>query len=214
MQCSFIHIPKVAAWMRGLCKLAARRKFLVLNGASRLGKTAHAMSLYGADRSAEVNCAGVSHPPLRSFNPGAHSLVLFDQTSTIMVLASRRLFQAPNANVIIGTSPTNMNAYSVYLNNAALVIATNTWRQELPALPSAEREWLEANMVYIEVDKPLFGETSQAAPRIAQQVHDCVPEKEVPAGEGGDAGSAGRDDFGALVQREITSTLSRGTSSL
>ena len=43
----------------------------------------------------------------------AHSLILVDEASVQMVLKNRKLFQAPNALVTLGTSPTNRDAYSV-----------------------------------------------------------------------------------------------------
>jgi hypothetical protein len=156
VRAAFRDIPEVTSWQQSLKEAADRRKFLVLDGPSRMGKTAYAVSLVDSGKVLEVNCANVDYPPLRSFESRAHSLVLFDEASTSLVLGNRRLFQAPNVPVTIGTSPTNMCAYDVYLNNAALVVASNSWHNELAALPTTERDWLAANMVYVRVDKPLF----------------------------------------------------------
>ena len=147
--------------MASLKVTADRRKFLVLNGPSRLGKTQFAMSLAPRGRALEVNCAAATHPPLREFDQSAHSLILFDEASPQMVLDNRKLFQCPNAYVTIGSSPTNSLAYSVYLNDTGLVVATNTWRHELAAMPACDRDWLAANMVYVEVENPLW----KSAPR-------------------------------------------------
>ena len=103
-----------------------------------------------------MNCAGASHPPLRNFDPKVHNCVIFDEASPRMVLQYRRLFQAPNCQVIIGQSPTNQSSYPVYLNDTALVVCSNTWHLELPALAEADRCWLQANMVYIEVKERLW----------------------------------------------------------
>ena len=76
-----------------------------------------------------------------------------------MVLRNRRLFQAPNTAVTVGSSPTNALAYELYLNDTLLVVASNSWERELAALPPGERAWLDANMVYVLVKQKLFKET-------------------------------------------------------
>ena len=105
-----------------------------------------------------MNCAGASHPPLRTFEPEVHRCVIFDEASPKMVLTYRRLFQALNCQVIIGQSPTNQSSYPVYLNDTALVVCSNTWHLELPALPEADQCWLQANGVYVEVQTRLWQE--------------------------------------------------------
>ena len=91
----FKTLPVVDQWVRELSAPQDRRKFLMLQGPSRLGKTAYAFSLVGAGQALEVNCAGVSDPPLRAFSRVKHRLILFDEAGTDMVLRKRRLFQAP-----------------------------------------------------------------------------------------------------------------------
>ena len=56
----------------------------------------------------------------------------------------------------IGCSATNMYSYSVYMHKCLLVICSNTWRSELSALPSEDKEWLESNQVLVEVNEPLY----------------------------------------------------------
>ena len=153
-----VKLPAVTAWMEQIRAVSDRKKFLVLNGPSRLGKTQFAVGLAGAKRTLEVNCAGASHPPLRNFDPKVHMCVIFDEASPRMVLQYRRLFQAPNCQVIIGQSPTNQSSYPVYLNDTALVVCSNTWHLELPALPEADQAWLQANMIYVEVQSRLWQE--------------------------------------------------------
>ena len=155
-RCKFMDIPEVTRWVESIKELADRRKFLVLDGPSKMGKTQFACSLVPLGKALEVNCAQASHPPLRAFNMRAHSLILFDEASPQMVADNRRLFQAPNAEVTIGSSPTNSLAYAVYLNSTHLVVASNGWAHELKAMPAGDRDWLVANSVYIEVKKPLW----------------------------------------------------------
>ena len=112
----------------------------------------------------EVNCASVTHPPLREFDRGLRKLALFDEASTALVLQNRRLFQCPNCVVTIGCSPTNNLAYGVYLNDTGLIVATNTWKDELAAIPESEAAWLRVNMVFVDVVKPLFAEQPASSP--------------------------------------------------
>ena len=155
---AFKELKEVSAWVQDKATARDRRKFLVLDGASRLGKTAFACSLVPRGATLEVNCAGVTDPPLRAFSREKHQLILFDEASTELVLKNRRLFQAPNTPVTVGSSPTNALAYDLYLNDTLLVVASNNWEQELAALRVRERSWLEANMVFVAVKEKLFKE--------------------------------------------------------
>ena len=103
------------------------------------------------------------HPPLRNFRPRAHRLVLFDEASATMVRRNRRLFQAPNVSITIGTSPTNRDAYEVYLNDTLLVICSNSWKHQLDEMGSLDADWIKSNQVYVEVTSPLWMETSKSA---------------------------------------------------
>ena len=95
-------------------------------------------------------------PPLRSFDTRAHSLVLFDEASVAMVLKHRKLFQSPNSLITLGTSPTNREAYEVYLNNTYLVICSNAWRKQLDDTRVVDAAWIRANQIYIPVTEPLY----------------------------------------------------------
>ena len=90
---AFVHIEAVSQWVLDVEVARDRRKFLVLGGPSRMGKTAFACSLVGRGETLEVNCAGVAEPPLRAFSRGPHHLILFDEAGTDMVLKNRRLFK-------------------------------------------------------------------------------------------------------------------------
>ena len=152
----FRKIPAVDAWLDELSAPRDRRKFLVLDGPTRMGKTAFAFSIVEDGAALEVNCAGVEDPPLRAFSQSKHRLILFDEASTHMVLKNKRLFQAPNTPVIVGSSPTNALAYSVYLAETLLVVSSNDWERELGTLPENQRDWLVGNMVFIKVREKLF----------------------------------------------------------
>ena len=97
------------------------------------------MSLVPPGQGLGLNCAGCTDQPLRSFHHEKFSLVLFDEASTQLVLLYKKLFQGPNCEVCIGMSATIMYSYSVYLNETLLVVASNSWAEELKALLDNDR---------------------------------------------------------------------------
>ena len=112
---------------------------------------------------------GESHPDLRAFRHTTHRCVLFDEASPEMVSSNRKLFQAGNSLVQVGQSKTACYAYSVYLNDALLVVSSNHWSETLERMPVSEARWLQANQVLVKVTRPLWiprdaelGETSGA----------------------------------------------------
>ena len=69
-----------------------------------------------------------------------------------MVLAQKKLFQAQNALIVLGSSATNCHAYSKWVWATAQLISSNTWEEELNELKSeADREWLVAKGYVINV---------------------------------------------------------------
>ncbi len=150
---------RIAAVQRFLAlhrKPAERRPFLVVEGPSQMGKTQFVCALVGPGRALEVNCSECVDPPLRRFDMRAHSLILFDEGGVQMVLKNRRLFQAPNCPVTIGSSPTNRDAYDVYLNDTMLVICSNNWAAQLAGTASSDAEWIKKNQIYVSVTEPLW----------------------------------------------------------
>ena len=133
-----------------------RRSFLVLTGPTRLGKTIYGRSLFGHASTLELNCAGVSQPDLRGFDPLIHRAILYDEASAAMVLGNRRLFQGSTEEVTLAHSGTNMYTYNVYVYNVAMILTSNSWRHELVDLRSDDREWLEGNSICIDCKQPLF----------------------------------------------------------
>ena len=164
---AFRKIPQVNAFMAAFRTVQSRRKFLVLDGPSRMGKTEYVRSLIEPVAILELNCASCVDPPLSGFKTSTHKLVLLDEGTVEMVLRNRKMFQCPNAHVQLGMSATNVHCYSVYLNNCMLVVCSNSWAHQLTVTPSEGADWIKANQVYIHISKPLWeqtGDTVQAAP--------------------------------------------------
>ena len=155
-RCAFKKIPKVVAFQAAFRTDQSRRKFLVLDGPSRMGKTEFVRSMVEPVAILELNCASCVDPPLADFNAGKHKLVLMDEGTVEMVLRNRKLFQCPNARVQLGTSATNCFSYSVYLNDCMLVVCSNSWAVQLSRTPLEGAKWIEANQIYVHVSEPLW----------------------------------------------------------
>ena len=152
----FKAIKPVVELVKDLKTPRERRKFLVLSGPSRTGKTQFVKSLFGTDATLEVNCAGEEHPTLADFQDEKHRVLLLDEASPTMVGFNRKLFQAPNALVQVAQSKTSCHSYSVYLNDTLIVICSNSWATDLLQCSQDVREWIQANQVLITVTRPLW----------------------------------------------------------
>jgi hypothetical protein len=155
--------PVVDAWLRELSALQSRRRFLVLSGDSKVGKSEYALSLVNRGAALRLNCMNVQHPPLRGFCDTVHKLIVFDEASVRMVLDNRLLFQAPNDHVQVGTSPTNKDVYSVYLHYCHCVVTSNTWKRQMDTLQKEAPEdwdWISANSVHYVCEEKLYAEES------------------------------------------------------
>ena len=151
------HVPAVAKWLLEQARPQLRQRFLVLDGPSRTGKTLYCTALRGRRLTVDVNCAGVTtEPDLRSFRPGHHAALLFDEASAQMVLRNKKLFQAPVASVQMAQSSTNCHSYAVNVHQVLLMVCSNRWQKELDELCPEDRGWLEQNQIYVQVTEPLW----------------------------------------------------------
>jgi hypothetical protein len=152
-------IPEIEAWKESaLAPFQARKKFLVIEGPSGLGKTAYVRQLCGPEATLELNAAGSGTcPDLRQHNAALHKIILFDEGSPLMVLSNKKLFQCPACMVDLGHSPTGTHVYKVWVNDSALIIASNLWSAQVASLESkADREWLAANSIVVAVSEPMW----------------------------------------------------------
>ena len=103
-----------------------------------------------------MDCAGKQDPDLKTFKNLHHEYILFDEASTQMVLKYKTLFQASASWVLCGSSGTNIYAYMVWLHRVNLIVASNSWMDEIQQLPVTDAQWLTENSVYIAVKGPLW----------------------------------------------------------
>ena len=102
-----VRVPDVDAWLEQYSRgVWPRKKFLVLDGPSGMGKTEYARSLFGTEATPERNAASIDHAHLSDVDPFVHNIILGDEASVQMVIAQRRLFQCPACWVGLGGSPT------------------------------------------------------------------------------------------------------------
>jgi hypothetical protein len=155
---AFRHFPVIAEWFAvARAPFQRRKKFLVLEGPSGMGKTEFARHLAGAEATLELNCANCgNHPDLRRHDALKHLVVFCDEAPPRMVAANRKLFQAPATMLDLGHSPTGRDVYRVFLGDSCIVVSSNSWTAEAAELPEEARAWLQANSVLVKVDAPMF----------------------------------------------------------
>ncbi|CAE7567937.1 unnamed protein product, partial [Symbiodinium sp. CCMP2592] len=111
---------------------AFRRRFLVLDGPTKLGKTTS--SLAGPEHTLELNCASSMEPNLRDFNNDVHRAIVFDEASCAMVLRHKKLFQGGVQPLELASSNTNCYSYKGWVYGTMMIVTSNTWTAELHEL--------------------------------------------------------------------------------
>ena len=142
----------------GVC--LKRRKTLVLDGPSRNGKSDFAKSLVDEGKAIELNCSNcIEEPPLQGFYKALeHDLLLFDEMKASVMTRNKRLFQAPDVWVAMGTSKTNCYSAKAWVFRKKMVIASNNWRADVKKLSKSDRNWVKKNTIFVRVNKPLWVE--------------------------------------------------------
>ena len=157
----FKSFPAIDVWKeKAMQPYQRRKKFLVLEGSSGLGKTEYVRGLFGVANTLELNCGTCGdYPSLRAHDSELHKCVLFDEGSIAMVLNNRKLFQAPSCWVDFGHSPTGRDVYRVFFGDSAIVLSSNKWSEEFAALEKAsDRNWITENQMLVYVTGPMWEE--------------------------------------------------------
>ena len=130
-------------WFSQYQEVLPRYKFLVLQGASRTGKSTLARSLGGTPFIQTVQSA--LSPDLRGYDPHVHNYILFDNVNDMsFVLDYRALFQANNDVHTLGDSKTGMYSYDIWIWRVPIVITVDLsadWDQAEP--------WIHANSMHV-----------------------------------------------------------------
>ncbi len=150
-------IPLVDEWKAQYEQCSCRYRFLVLDGASCFGKTRYALSQNAPGATLYADCtAGV--PLLREFDASQHKAILLDELAPKAAIGLKKLLQASNEVVVLGTSPTMVNAYTLHVHRVQIIVCTNVWVSGLKKLKKHDREWLEKNSYHVLVQEPMWQE--------------------------------------------------------
>ena len=85
--------PLVDAWLAEVTKpLQTRKRFLVLQGLSRTGKTEFVIGLFSLGAVLELNCATLKDICLDGFDCLRHRCILWDEASASLVSNNRKVF--------------------------------------------------------------------------------------------------------------------------
>ena len=154
--------PLVQGFLQQFEKATHRDGILVLAGPSCEGKTVFARSLCGPGvGTLEVNCSSGAEPDLKAYRFRRHEVVLFDEIEAEQVAAQRKLFQAQATPVQLACSATNCHSYEVFVWRKKLVLASNNWHSSLMMLPAADRAWIQANSIVLDINEPMWCERAR-----------------------------------------------------
>ena len=157
---AFHSFPRIDAWLaRNMQPHRRRKEILVIEGPSGLGKTEFLKALVGHEACLELNAEAMEKPMLLALDSELHKLVFWDECNVKLVLENRKLFQCPPTMIALGISPTGRDVYHVWLNDLVMAIGSNSWTEQVDALPRAsDREWLKKNTVHVAVSERMWVE--------------------------------------------------------
>ena len=131
-----------------------RFSMLVLVGDTLQGKTSKGMSLFGTKKTLKLACGpcptGVL-PSLGALDRHTVKAILFDEIRIDQVLTFRELFQSNQYLQQLGTSQCNPFAYSVWVYHLAMILCTNNFDVNDPALSDGDRKWLQGNAIVVQI---------------------------------------------------------------
>ena len=176
----FEDFPEVKQWWSEATKPHQRRKkFLVIQGPSGVGKTEFIKSLAGPAATLEISADGMTAPYLRNFQAEKHRVIFWDECPPKLVSSYRKLFQCPASWITLGVSPTGRDVYSVWVNDAVMIIASNDWVESVEELgKESDRDWIRQNQVLLRVEGKMYIE--EAPPAAALALTDAAPCTQLP----------------------------------
>ena len=181
--------PEWEIWAAEQDRVLARQKVFVVDGPSRVGKSAYVQAKLLERRAQRqdplppghgrktliVNCMHILDPDLKRFRCMEHDSILFDEGSPEMVQRHRDLMQAPRHDITLGTSATGCYTYNVCLFRVRLVITANKWDEQLAELSSSDRDWVVANTVVLRVTDKMYVTETPGRERSAPTVSASSP---------------------------------------
>lgn len=95
-------------------------------------------------------------PDLRGYTSEAHDCIVLDELSPLFAIQIKKLLQASNEVVTLGSSPTMSHSYQVHAHRCMIIVCSNVWAAEMAAIPPHHREWLADNSVVVEIAQEMF----------------------------------------------------------
>ena len=146
-------------WMAEQVQAKMRQVTFVITGPSKLGKSEFVRASIvplNPERVLMVSCMNVLDPDLRDFNEAEHDGIVFDEGSADMIQRHRDLFQAPRHEIKLAHSQTGCYCYKVNVWRTKLIVTSNSFFEQLDALPSAHAAWVRANTKVLEVTENMW----------------------------------------------------------
>jgi len=129
-----------------------RRKFLILEGSSNVGKSEFARLLSKSPAHfIELDCTDCEHVDLRAFSPGFHDLILWDEATPQLVMKYKKLFQGQGVDCQMAQTRTSKDNYEAFPYNVKMVICSNIWSELCRELRVADYEWIQQNSIHVRV---------------------------------------------------------------
>lgn len=142
----------VEEWLAEFHVASTRRRFLVLHGPTKVGKSCFARALAEREglKAYAVNMAGnVLTPNLRRLVSSDYGYLLLEEASCEFILENRMLMQGFPMMIQLGQSTTGRFGYEVSTFNMRIVVTTNEWTTEVRKLSADHRAWLADNAVVV-----------------------------------------------------------------
>ena len=152
----------VDAWLAEVMQpLQSQKRCLVVQGPSHTGKTQFVRSLFPSGTVLELNCANLNRICLDSFECDRHRAILWNEASASLVSSNRRVFKHPLCGVKLGHRKTGQHVRRYFLSHCCSIITTKKWHEDVRKLPACDQQWLLANTVVMDVERPLWESPDQ-----------------------------------------------------
>ena len=134
-----------------------RRKTLVIEGPSWVGKSEFAKAMMPDNEMLEVNCSNCDdEPPLGAYDATVHNGIVMDEMSAIVMVKNKKLFQAGPKRIDMSLSKTNCHSYRTFVWRKKIVVCSNKWMRQVKKLKKDDRKWIQKNTIYLKVADKMF----------------------------------------------------------
>ena len=103
-----------------------------------------------------LNCTGDHLPDVSQFMWGTHMGIVYDEATPHMVWRNKEIFQGLPEWSSIADTHTHRYQSKVCLNGVRQILTCNDWWDRYELLSPAQQEWLDGNVIVINVNDPLY----------------------------------------------------------